>query len=46
MNEKYILLSGRAGAGKTEMLMAYANQYRTTTLMFSEEQTIEDLKRL
>jgi len=46
MSENYILLSGRPGTGKTKMLIAYANQYPKTTLMFSEEHTIEGLRKL
>ena len=37
MNEKYLLLAGRVGAGKSEMMIAYANQYPETTLILSEE---------
>jgi len=35
--ENYILLAGRPGSGKTELLIAYANQYPSTTLFYSEE---------
>ena len=35
--KNYILISGRPGSGKTELLIAYANQYPTTTLFYSEE---------
>ncbi len=35
--ENYILLAGHPGSGKTELLIAYANQYPSTTLYYSEE---------
>ena len=43
MSEKYLLISGRAGAGKTELLIAYANMYPKTTLLISEEYLEEDI---
>jgi len=46
MEEKYILLAGRAGTGKTQMLIAYANFYPATTLILSEESTKERLIKL
>jgi predicted ATP-dependent serine protease len=45
MSEKYLLLSGRAGAGKTELLIAYANMYPGTTLIISEEYTEEHIQK-
>lgn len=38
-----ILLAGRPGSGKTEMLIAYANLYPKTTLFISNESTQETL---
>ena len=42
-NDNFILLSGRPCSGKTEMLIAYANMYPSTTLILSEENTRESL---
>ena len=42
-NDNFILLSARPGSGKTEMLIAYANMYPSTTLILSEENTRESL---
>ena len=42
-NNNFILLSGRPGSGKTEMLIAYANMYPNTTLILSEENIKEGL---
>lgn len=39
-----ILLAGRPGSGKTDMMMAYANQYPGSTLIISEESTVLDLQ--
>jgi len=36
MQEKYLLISGRPGVGKTEMLMSYANLYPKETIILSE----------
>lgn len=44
MSQNFILLSGRPGSGKTEILIAYANAYSTTTLFLSEEHSIEGLR--
>ena len=38
-----ILLSGRVGSGKTEMLIAYANLYPKATLFISNESSKEKL---
>ena len=35
--ENIILLAGRPASGKTEMMIAYANQFPKTTLVLSEE---------
>ena len=37
MNEKLILLSGRPGSGKTELIICYANKYPKSTLFLVEE---------
>ena len=37
MREKFLLISGRAGSGKTQILISYANQYPRKTLIVSEE---------
>ena len=39
MSEKYLLLSGRPGSGRTELLISYANMYPESTLIISEEYT-------
>jgi len=41
MSEKYIHLAGRTASGKTEMILAYANQYPKTTLILSKEYSKE-----
>ena len=38
-----ILLSGRPGSGKTEMMIAYANIYPNSTLVISEESSNKEL---
>lgn len=45
MFKNVILLSGRPGSGKTQMLIAYANLYPTTTVIISEESTKEQLEK-
>ena len=37
MNEKYLLISGRSSAAKTELLIAYANLYPKNTIILSCE---------
>lgn len=37
MNDRHLLITGRPGSGKTEMLMALANRHPQTTLFLSEE---------
>ena len=37
MSEKHLLITGRPGSGKTEMLIAIANKHPKTTLFLSEE---------
>lgn len=37
MSEKYLLISGRPSTGKTELIIAYANQNIESTLILSEE---------
>lgn len=44
MLEKHILITGRPGSGKTQILIAIANMYPKTTLFFSEEQSEKHLK--
>ena len=44
-SESYILLAGRAGSGKTNMLIAYANQYPKTTLFYSQESSKKTLRK-
>lgn len=39
-----ILLAGRPGSGKTDMIITYANQYPVSTLIISEESTALDLQ--
>ena len=39
-----ILLSGRPGSGKTQMLIDYANMHPNTTLCISQESTKEELR--
>lgn len=39
-----ILLAGRPGSGKTDMIITYANQYPLSTLIVSEESTVLDLQ--
>lgn len=41
MKEKFILLSGRPGAGKSEMIFAIANKYPEKTLILSMEYSKE-----
>ncbi len=41
MKDKFILISGRSGAGKTELALLYCNQYPETTLLISEEYSEE-----
>ena len=42
--QNYIVLAGRPGSGKTEMLITYANQYPDRTLFFSLEISRDDLR--
>lgn len=41
--ENLILLAGRPASGKTEMMIAYANQFPKTTLVLSEEYNQQSL---
>ncbi|MGJ0336093.1 DnaB-like helicase C-terminal domain-containing protein [Aliarcobacter cryaerophilus] len=41
--ENIILLAGRPASGKTEMMIAYANQFPKTTLVLSEEYNQQSL---
>jgi len=45
MRENYLLISGRTGAGKTELLMAYVNLHPEGTLIISEEYSDETIKK-
>jgi len=44
MTEKHLLITGRPGSGKTELLVAFANMHPETTLFYSAECTEEMLK--
>ena len=39
MKNDFLLISGRPGSGKTELLICYANRYLAKTLVLSEEST-------
>ena len=39
MKNDFLLISGRSGSGKTELLICYANRYPAKTLVLSEEST-------
>ncbi|MGJ0335168.1 DnaB-like helicase C-terminal domain-containing protein [Aliarcobacter cryaerophilus] len=41
--ENIILLAGRPASGKTEMMIAYANQFPNSTLVLSEEYNQQSL---
>ena len=41
--ENIILLAGRPASGKTEMMIAYANQFPNSTLVLSEEYNPQSL---
>jgi len=43
--QNYLLLSGRTGAGKTDILIAYANLYPKTTLIYSQESSKKTLQK-
>lgn len=45
MTDKHLLITGRPGSGKSELLIAYANMYPKTTLFLSDESTEEFLKQ-
>ena len=44
MKNDFLLISGRPGSGKTELLICYANQYPAKTLVLSEESTKRQLQ--
>ena len=44
MVEKIILIAGRPGSGKTELIIHYCNQYPETTLLLAEEYSEEYIK--
>jgi thymidine kinase len=44
-SESYILIAGRTGSGKTNMLIAYANMYPKTTLFYSQESSKKTLRK-
>jgi len=45
MKNEFILISGRAGAGKTELVLLYCNQYPETTLLIGEEYSAEYIRQ-
>ncbi len=45
MTDKHLLITGRPGSGKSELLIAYANMHPKTTLFLSDESTEEFLKQ-
>ncbi len=45
MDNKFLLISGRPGSGKTDLMIHYANQYPETTLILSEESTKKQLQK-
>ena len=44
MSDHFLLISGRPGSGKTELLICYANRYPAKTLVLSEESTKRQLQ--
>jgi predicted ATP-dependent serine protease len=45
MKENYLLISGRPGSGKTEMLICYANQFPEKTLILSNEYSKQTIQK-
>ena len=45
MDNKFLLISGRPGSGKTDLMIYYANQFPETTLILSEESTKKQLQK-
>ena len=44
MSDNFLLIAGRPGSGKTELLICYANRYPAKTLVLSEESTKKQLQ--
>ena len=45
MKNDFILISGRPGSGKTELILPYCNLFPETTLLIAEEYSEEDIKK-
>lgn len=45
MKENYLLISGRPGSGKTEMLICYANQFPEKTLILSNKYSKQTIQK-